>query len=1039
MIEFFLGRRVFTNLISILVIVLGGWQFYHVRREAFPDVTYDIVTITTLYPGASPEEVEKFVTLPVEETLKVVDNLDKVESYSIESRSLIVIHLKEGMNAREVSRAVTDVQQAVARTEDLPEEATVPLVTEMTSDRPLITLSVAGGDIFTRDAFAERLKDIFEDVPGVSRVEQDGDLAKEIWVEADPSKLARYAITVGEIANILKAENVNLSAGSIRMGKEDLLVRTVGAFQTAEDVASVILRGNDERSFLRVRDVAKVRETFAEAKVLARAGGLPSINLLVRKNREGDTIELAEKVKRIRSEQEPEAGRLGLKLLVSEDWSFYIKRRLNVMKSNMLQGGFLIVVALFLFLDWRLALVAAWGVPISFAAAMMFAVPFGFTINLLSLLGFIIVLGMLDDDSVVVAENIYRHLEMGKPPLKAAIDGTREVILPVLGSVAATGAAFIPFALVEGIMGKFLFMIPVIVIMSFAASVFEAFLILPSHVMDLLPWGKPVEEKAEGRWYAFVIRKYRGALTWCADHRYRFMALALGVFLATALTAYFRLKVIMFPPGMIEQFFVQIEMPEGTAVEETEKALAEAEKAILRLPPSDLEAVTATAGMTGFEATLRRGSHYGQARVFLTPQESRERLTDDIIRELRPRFDRIPGASKVIIEKFRPGPPVGMAVQVRVRGNDSAVLKSVADRMKAELSKMKGVSDVKDSFEGGKTELRITVDPKEAAYAGVETSQVARHILYAFEGGEVTKIRRIDEEVVVKVKLAPEFRRRPDSVEGLLVLNSRGQQINLGPLVKVERKKSPPYIEHYNFKRAIQVTADVDNVAITSYEANNKLRELFKDVPREFPGYELIYGGEEEKTRESFASLKRGFLVALFLDVIILAVLFNSYVQPFIILLTIPIGLVGVAWALMLHGQPASFMALLGAVAMTGVVVNNAIVLVDFINTMRREGKSEHDAVIEAGVTRLRPIFASSITTLLGLFPTAYGIGGYEPFVAPLCLALAWGLALAMPMTLFVIPMATLIVDDAVQWFRRRKKRLFGDGRKWEHIPPSAS
>lgn len=1022
MIRFFLERRILTNLLTLLMVGWGLWIFVNMRREAFPEVTFDIVTVRTLYPGASPEEVERLVTTPIENTLKTVNNIDRVESYSIENISMVVLRLTENLSSQQISRAVSDIQQAVSSVEELPEEAKAPIVEELTSNRPVLIVSVAGGNDESRDYFAEKFKDRLEDIPGVSRVDTDGDRAREIWVEADPLKLRENRLSLGEIANVLKAENIKLSAGSIETGTQDLRLRTVGRFETAQDIAAVILRGNDERNFLRVQDVARVRETFSEEKVLARAQGLPAINLQVRKKKEGDTINVAKQIKELLKEEEARAQELRIKLFISDDFSFFIQRRLNVMKNNMIQGGFLIILALFLFLDWRLALVAALGVPISFGLAMIGGAPFGLTINLLSLLGFIIVLGMLDDDSVVAAENIYRHLEMGKPPKQAAIEGVKEIMLPVLGSVGATTAAFIPFALMKGIMGKFLFMIPVIVILCFVASVFEAFFILPAHVLDLLPYGKPVEEKKDGRWYAVVIAAYRRALGWCMDHRYRFLALAAAFLLVTLGMASWRLKLVMFPPGLIDQFFVQIEMPEGTALSHSQKAVEEAERLVMALPPTQLEGITATVGLTGYEENVRRGTHYGQVRVFLVPQENRERETDDILAELKPKLLAIAGTHKVTIEKLRPGPPVGRAVQVRVRGDDPQTLGLISERIKNELRDMPGVSDIKDNFEEGKEELVITPKAREAAYAGVPASQIARHIFYAFDGGEITKIRRPHEEVVVKVRLAPSYRKNPESLRQLLVTNNQGKQVDLAPLVSQERRPSPAYIEHYNYKRAIEISADVDNQRITSYQANAAIQKSFKNFANEYPGYDAIYGGEEERTQESIQSLKRGFVIAIFLDVIILATLFNSYVQPFIILLTIPIGLTGVAWALILHGQPASFMALLGAVAMTGVVVNNAIVLVDFINQERRKGIPLRDAVIDAGAVRLRPIFASSITTLLGLFPTAYGIGGYEPFVAPICLTLAWGLTLAMPLTLFAIPMATVIMDDVKSKISRRKQ-----------------
>lgn len=826
MIAFFLRRRVLTNLMTIFLIVIGGWNFFHVRKEAFPDIKFDIITISTVYPGASPEEVERLVTLPVEETIKTVNNVDHVESYSIEGNSMVVITLEEGLSAAAVSRAVSDVQQAVNRVEDLPDETKPPLVTELTSDRPLLNISVAGGTDWDRDAFAELMKDILEDIPNVSKVEQEGDRAKEIWVEADPERLARYRLTVAEVADRLDESNINLSAGSVTMGGEELLVRSMGAFYTADEVGNVVLRGNDERNVLRVKDIAKVRETFADEKVLARAGGEPAINLLVKKTKRGDAIKLARRVKAFMKEMEPQAAQKGLKLVLSDDTSFFIERRLRIMTNNMLQGGVLIIIALFLFLDWRLALVAALGVPISFGTAMAVAVPFGFTINLLSLLGFIIVLGMLDDDSVVVAENIYRHLEMGKKPFQAAVDGTKEVVLPVLGSVAATASAFIPFALVEGIMGKFLFMIPVIVILCFVASIFEAFFVLPAHVLDILPFGKPVGEKTEGHWYAKVQRLYRRSLGWCVDHRYGFLVIAIGFLAVTAVAASLRLKIVMFPEGLIDQFFVQIEMPRGAALAQTQTKLEAFEDIILALPKEDLDTVTSTVGQMGIEENLRRGTHFGQARVYLQPQENRERSTDEIIAELRKGFDAISGVKIYTIEKLKPGPPVGKAIQIRVRGDDTAVLKSIADQTKAYMATLKGIADIQDNFEGGKTEIRIGINPIEAAFAGVTSAQVARHVLFAFEGGEATKIRRPTEEVIVKVKLDENHRNNPSSVRDLLVLNDQRQQARMAPLVKVERGEGPPFIQRYNYKRTIMVTGSVDNIISPPSKPITKFRNL---------------------------------------------------------------------------------------------------------------------------------------------------------------------------------------------------------------------
>lgn len=1011
MIRFFLERRVLTNLLTFFVIGIGGWQAFNVRREAFPDIKFDIVTVTTAYPGGSPEEVETLVTRRVEDQLKSISGIDRAESFSLENQSIVVLRLDEDLSEREKDKVVNELYQAAQRVEDLPDLADKPLVTELTSARPLISLSVAGGTDDDRDRFAELLKDLIEEVDGVASVTQEGDREREILVEVDRRKLEAARLTMAEVAAALKARNVDRPAGSVETGTLENWVRVKGAFFTAAEVGSVVLRSNDQRGALRVRDVARVSEGFADARVLVRALGKPAIELRVSKHKQGDAISLARAIKKIKADYEPKAAQKGISLAVSDDVSFFIERRLKVMTNNMVQGGVLILAALFIFLNWRLALVAAWGVPISFAAAMLVAVPLGFTINLMSLLAFIIVLGMLDDDSVCVAENIYRHLEMGKPPMQAAADGTREVVMPVVASVLVSSCAFLPFALMSGIMGKFLLMIPLIVVMAFLASLFEAFFILPSHVVDLIRPGTVIEE-ADSRWFSAVVRSYRRTVHWVLTHRLRFAGLLLAFLAVTAGAAVMRVKFVLFPPGLIDQFFIEVEMPPGTNLKASQAALEHVERVVMSLPPAELDVVTGHVGLKGVEENRRFGTHYAQVRVYLTPEETRPRRTKAVVADLKARIGLPPGAAKVTVEELHPGPPVGRAVVVRVRGRDPAVNRAIASEVRAVLEATPGVRDIKDSLEEGKLQWRLVPDEIEAAFAGLDAERIARDVFFAVDGIKAAEIHRPDEEVDVRLRLLPEQRSRQAELLALDVMNPQGQPVRLGRVAKVEEVQGPPFLQRYNFKPAVTVTADVDLDKITSRQANKVVAERFKDLAQRHPGYELVFGGEEEETQKSLDSLFKAFGVALLLDYVILATLFRSYTQPFIILLSIPIGLVGVACALIVHGQPASFMALLGVVAMSGVILNNAIVLVNFINELRGAGKTAKEAAEEAGASRLRPIWASSITTLLGLFPTAYGFGGHEPFVAPMALALAWGLTFAMPMTLFLIPMAYVILDD---------------------------
>lgn len=1024
MIEFFLKRPVLSNLVTLVLCVVGGWHFFHSKREAFPDIKFDIVIVSTPYPGASPEEVETLVTRKIEDQVRGVSGVDRAESWSLENLSIIVLRLDEELTQREKDKAVSDLYQAAQRVEDLPELADKPIVQELTADRPLITMSLAGGTDEDRDRFAEELKDIVEELDGVSRVTFKGDREREILVEADRERLARHRLTMGELAAAIRGRNVDRSAGATWVGPLENWVRVRGAVFTPEEVGAIVVRGNEARENLRVSDLAVVTEGFAEGPLRTRANGKPSIDLFISKHKSADVIVLTDRVRKLRDEIAPRAAAKGMELTLSNDVSFFVKRRLKVMTGNMLQGGILILAALFLFLDWRLAAVAAWGVPISFATALVFAVPLGFTFNLMTLLAFIIVLGMLDDDSVVVAENIYRHLEMGKEPYTAAVDGTKEVMWPVLGSVLVSSCAFLPFAMMGGIMGKFMFMVPVVVVMCFLASLFEAFFILPGHVLELLPFGRPVGEKhAEGRWYLAVVHGYRRAITWVIAQRGKFALLLLAFLMFTAGVAYWRIKFVLFPEGLVDQFFIQVEMPAGTNLGATQKAVEHIEKFAGALPKEELDVMTAVVGQKGQEDQERLGTHYGQVRMYLTPEENRARKTKEIVADLRAKIGLPPGAKDITFDELTPGPPVGEAIMVRARGRDPEVNRKIAEEIKAYLRSIKGVMDIRDSLEDGKWQWRVVPNEAEAAFAGLDAESIARDLFYAVDGMKVSRIQRPDEEVEIRLRLRPDQRDSKEDLLGLDALNPRGQAIRLSRVAKIEERRGAPFLPRYNYKPAVTVTADVDEAVVTSREANRLIREKFADIPARYPGYELIYGGEEEETQKSMLSLFRSFGVALLLDFVILAVLFSSYIQPFIILLTIPIGLLGVVYALLLHGQPASFMAMLGVIAMTGVVVNNAIVLVSFINDKRAAGVPVEQAAIDAGADRLRPMWASSITTLLGLFPTAYGFGGYEPFVAPMALSLAWGLTFAMPMTIFLIPAAYVTVDGWMTWLKARLPR----------------
>jgi multidrug efflux pump subunit AcrB len=1017
MIEFFLTRRVLANLLTLFLIAVGAFAFLTTRREMIPEFTYFTVMIETRYPGASPAEVEELVTTPIEDEIRTIEGIDWVESYSLENLSEIVVRLDDRLSEAEVDRLVVDIQQAVNRVRDLPKETEVPVVRERTSNDPIVLLAVAGGTLWARDQLAEDLEDAVKNLPGMSQVDLLGDRAQEIWVEADPTRLLAHNVSLDEIAQAIAANNVQIPGGSVTLGREEVLVRTTGPLKSAQDVADVPVRGQEAGWTIRVRDVAQVRDTFEKERQRVRANGQPAIVLLPKKKRTADALELIRRVKGLMAEFEPRARQAGISLILSWDQSHWIERRLNVMSWNMVQGGLLILGALFLFLDWRLAVVAMLGVPISFASAMLGASLLDVSINMMTLLAFIVVLGMLDDDSVVVAENIYRHLEMGKPPARAAVDGAREVSLPVIASVATVASAYLPFLLVGGLWAKFLMAFPVIVILCFAASLLEAFWIMPAHVLEFMRFGMPVEKEGR-RLYRAVAGVYRRSLAWTVRHRHRFLALLLLLVAVTGGLAFWRLKLVLFPEGTLEQFIVQVEMAEGSPLDRTEAVLRRIQESLHGLPEGTVSSTLTSAGVIFDEwDRVRRGTHRGQIWVFMQPGQSVATVeVDEALDRMRADLARVEDVRKISVNKVSGGPPVGKPVFARIRGPDLDRLREIADRLKSRLAEVPGVYDIHDSLEGGKAAYVIAVDETKAGVAGMRRTRVAEQVFFALEGGEATRIRRGTTEVKVRVKLREELPQGQGLtvLEDLLVADTARRMTQLKGLVAFQRLEGLSQIEHFNFRRSVTVTADVDERQITGFGASRLLEKAFAELRPRYPGYDLVFGGEQEQTRKSFETFVRSFGVTLLLDFLILAVLLNSYTQPLVVLgLTIPIGVLGASYALMVHGEPLSFMAILGIVAMAGVVINNAIVLMSFINNNRAAGMSVEEACLEAGYTRLRPIWASSITTLAGLLPTAYGWGGYEPFVQPMARAMAWGLAFAMPITLFLIPMGTLFVEDA--------------------------
>lgn len=1024
--EFSVRHSIFGNMLTLVVLVAGVLIVSQMQREVFPEISLDVVTITTAYPSASPEEVEDLITIPIEDALKDVDGINKLTSSSIEGVSVVVVEIE--FDARDKDRVINEVQRKVDQITDFPAEALDPEIRVLTMQGPIIRLAV-GGDVPETQIreVAAYLEARLEQHPLIGSVIRNGWRDEEFWVEIDPAKLEELEISVLDVSQALAAQNLNMPGGKLRLNARELVVRTIGQFYTAEEITQVIVRSDPDGNHIRVADLATVQRTFEEDTIYLRANGSRSVLLGVKKKSQADSIHAVNAVREIVSE---ERERLPAEIVLTlvDDESYYVKRRLQVLSMNGLLGMAFVMVCLFVFLNFRVALITSIGIPFSFLSAFLLMEFYGVTINLMTMFGLIMVLGMVVDDAIIVGENIYRHLEMGKSPKDAAIDGTREVMYPVITTVLTTCAAFFPLMFAPDLYSEFLKWLPIVVMMTLAGSLFESLVILPCHAADFVPAFKPGQTDPTGkhhahRWMDGMIQSYSRGLNRVLHWRYLFLALVLGTFVGLGFFAAKKMRIDIFPADMIDIFIVRLSTEEGTVVEKTEAVAIEVERVIGELPPSELlDIITHVGGhFDEYGGYMSQGSHYAAIAIYLTPQNTRERKTRDIMDSLREPVGAVEGLDKVEFAMLAGGPPVGRPIEVKIIGRDFEVLKEISDEIQAFLQQQPGVSDITDDFEAGKDEAHIRLDTLEAARLGLDVRSVAQTVAASFRGIESTVIREGKDEVAVRVRLAEPYRNHPETIDRVRVRNQHGRLIPVSSVASIEREQGLPTIYHYMGDRVVTVGADIDTRITSSVEVNRAILQQFGDLHVQRPGFRIMLTGEWEETAKLVRFIGVAFTIATLVIFSILVVQFNSLGQPFVVIVAIPLGLIGVTLALIAHGQPISVMAMMGMVGLGGVAVNDAIVLVNFINQRRREGIEIHEAVHQASQTRLRPILLTTVTTMTGLLPVIYGWGGYEPFIAPAAITLGYGLLFASFLTLFVVPSLYYVAYDLKRALRIRK------------------
>ncbi len=1036
--SFAVRQPVLVNLVAISMVLVGALVLSDMHRESLPTMPTGWGSVTTVYVGASPEEIEQLVAIPVENAVASVDEVEEIWASSKESVSHVSFKFKA--DVEDMTSAMMEISNEVNRIDDLPIDAERPVVREFKVDFPTIAVAVRGevAEIVLRQV-GKDLAERIERLDGVSGLWRNGIRDRELRVDVDPDRLAAHQLSLTSVTQALRLRAANVPAGTTKGEGDTRLVRGMTRVDNAAELAKVVIRPDQRGGSVRVGDVADVRDAFAPGKYSGRVNGEPAIVLTVRKEEQADSIRISESVHALVDEFRKTLPP-GVSIDTFGDAAHEVERSLDTLYANAAAGLFLVLLLLWVAVGARNATMAAVGLPVALAGAIVAMDMMGITINMMSLLALILCLGVVVDDAIIIIENIYRHMEEGMPRRRAAVVGTQEVFWPVVSSTLTSWAAFLPLLLMEGVLGQFFAIIPKVVVAALAASLIEAMFILPSHMADFGKLGtqkkesKPPETRLQ-RAKRRVTSGYERILRWSLHHRATvvFGCYALcGVLIVTALSVK---DVILLTEGDVDMFDVRVRMPTDASKEETEKLLAELEGRILALENPDVEATLAVRGMARTDMGIDTGDHMGMVTVFVVPAERRSSLHGgrDLVTQVSSLYDDVVGPARLEVVEVRPGPPRGAPVAVRVRGNDQERLVELAEQVLAEVRKTPGTRNANHDYELGKQELQIKVDEERAALNGLTPEAVSVWLRSAFGATPTATLRDGDDEIDIVVQLAEDVQRDPARIESLRLITPTGDEVAIREIADVAHGRGPGEIQRYQQKRMVSVLSNVDEEVTNSSEVNSILRKKLASLEAANPDIVFEYGGQWEETQESVDSLLHAFVIAMLLIYTILATQFQSFSQPLVVMAAIPLSFIGVTAGFLLSAKPVGLISLVGVVGLTGIVVNDSLVLVDFINKRRRRGMALDEAIVEAGRLRLRPIFLTSVTTIAGLLPLSLASESLA-HLAPMAQVIVWGLTFSTVLTVLVVPcLYRLDVDLA-----GRASDLFSPIKRWVTDPGAA-
>jgi multidrug efflux pump subunit AcrB len=1031
-------NHVAANLLMLLIIIGGLIKGFSVKQEVFPEISLDKIQVTVAYPGAGPEEVEEGIILKIEENLTGVDGIKEIKSVASEGIGMVTAEVRAG---EDVNQILQEIKSEVDRIITFPEDAEKPVISKLLNRLEVIAV-VVSGDI-SEKALREQAEIVRDDLlafPQITQVDLAGVRPYEISIEIPEENLRRYNLTLESVAQRVKQASLDLPGGTIKSESGEILLRTKERRYIGlgyEDISALV---NPDGTEVKISDIAQVNDTFRETDQFAAIDGKSAAMVKVFRVGDQKPIEIAEIVKDYVREK-----RLSLPdsihIATLNDTSEIFQSRMNLLIKNAALGLILVILILGLFLEIRLALWVMMGVPISFLGAIFLMPTLDVSINMISLFAFIMGLGIVVDDAIVVGENIYEHRQQGKPYQQAAVDGALEVFIPVTFSILTTVTAFVPLVFVTGMLGKFIKVIPFIVISVLAISLVESLFVLPSHLAKGHPrkastgiigmidkirrgFGRQLE------W--FVSGPYRRFLNLCLKNRYSTVAAGITILLLTVgVVRGGFIKFTFMPEVDGDVITASLKMPPGTSVIETgkvqkyivDKAMEVIQTYDRERPQGDtiLLNIYAVVGETlGVEGPgggeIDSGSHLAEIALFLTKSEKRGVPAAEIGNRWRNSVGELPGIESLTFNANLVR--LGANIDIRLAHEDFEVLELASERIKKALAEYPGVGDIADNYSKGKRELKLRLKP-EARTLGVTEEELGRQIRAAFYGAEALRLQRGRNEVKVMVRYPEEDRKSLWDLESMRIRTLQGGELPLTQAADVHVGWGFSEINRTDRKRVINVTASVDSKVANAGEILLDLNQsIINELAVDYPGLTFNMEGEEKERQESMGSMREGFLLALIGIFALLAVSLKSYSQPLIIMAAIPFGVVGAVLGHLIMGFNLSILSIFGVVALSGVVINDSLLLIDKVNRDRDEGVDAYPALVDAGQRRFRPILLTSLTTFFGLTPMILETSVQAQFLIPMAISLGFGILFATGITLLLIPSLYLILEDMRKFLR---------------------